>query len=217
MKALKNFLLLLMIASLFAFAGCGSDGDEREDEKEEKEESNKSNRRKRMDVPSWFMDPPSAEDALYAVGYAKKNNLQMANTTSANRARDELSRQIGVKVTNMVKDFLEEAGTSDQSETIEFSQSVSKSITENFIAGSKVKEREVYEFEDGSIEVFTLVTVSLTDMGARIDEIMKDKAQAYARLQANKGFDELKKELKELNGEDPDLKPREGDPTETDE
>ncbi|MCG8573060.1 MAG: LPP20 family lipoprotein [Spirochaetes bacterium] len=215
MKVMKNILFLLLIAGLLTFTGCGSSDDVKEDD-ENKEETSSSDRKK-LDLPYWFVAPPHAEDALYAVGYAKKKSMQLAMESAEIRAQVRLSRQIEVKVANMVKDFLEESGTAEQSEAIEFSNSVSKSVSENFLSGVRTKEREFYETEEGYIEVFVLVEVSLADMGSRIDQIMKDKAQAYARLRANIAFEELKEELKRLNGDDTDLRAEEGDPTEPDE
>ena len=55
----------------------------------------------------------------------KKENLQLAVDTCKNRARDEISRVIGVKVSNMIKDFVEEAGVSGNSVATELTSSVS--------------------------------------------------------------------------------------------
>ena len=202
-KFLSLFLVLPIIAAMIISCGSG-----------EKEEETKKSTKKRADVPTWFMSPPSTEDALYAVGYAKKAKMQLALTTARNRASDELSRTLGLRVTNMVKDFIEEgtvgSGNEETGQTVEFTQSVSKSLTDNAIALSKIDQQEIYEFDDGSYEAFCLIKLSLADMTSKIDEVLKNNAAAFAKLQANKGFDELKESLKELRGSDPNLQPSEG-------
>ena len=202
----RKLSILAIFTVIFGLlAACGGDGDT-------KEETTKS-KKKKADVPVWFMAPPTAEDAIYAVGYAKKENMQLAMDTAKNRARDEISRVIGVKVSNMIKDFLEEAGVSGNSVSTEYTSSVSKSVSSNFLSGSKLEQQDLYEIDsddDGNpnaYEAFALMKVSLKDMSSKIDEVMKNNAAAYAKLQANKGFDDLAKELKEINGGSEDLKP----------
>jgi len=204
-EIVKKLSVFVTFAILFGLlASCGGSGDTKENNKSKK---------KRADVPSWFLAPPTAEDAIYAVGYAKKENLQLAVDTAKNRARDEISRVIGVKVSNMIKDFLEEAGVSGNSVATEFTSSVSKSVSSNFLSGSKLDQQDLYELDndgDGNTdayEAFALMKVSLKDMSSKIDEVMKNNAAAYAKLQANKAFDDLAKELKDLNGNDASLKP----------
>lgn len=205
----KQKLLLKLVISIWVMLlafNCGGSGEKKEDKG--------SSRKKRADVPSWFLAPPYAEDALYAVGYSKKANLQLALTTAANRARDELSRVLGVKVANMVKDFIEEGTVGSDKEKVgqvtEFSQTVSKSLTENVLNMTRIDQQELYELEDGNYEAFVLIKLSLADLSSKVDEIMKNNAAAYAKLQANKAFEDLNKELKSLKGSDPDLKAKEG-------
>ncbi len=210
MKISKLLKLVISIFVVLLMLNCGegSSGETKKDEK------GSTSRKKRADVPSWFLTPPYAEDALYAVGYAKKDNLQLALNVAANRARDELSRVLGVKVANMVKDFIEEGsvggGEDKVGQVTEFSQTVSKSITENTLNMTRIDQQELYELEDGSYEAFVLIKLSLADLSSKVDEIMKNNAAAYAKLQANKAFDDLNKELKNLKGTDPDVRAKEG-------
>ncbi|OHD13487.1 MAG: hypothetical protein A2086_03390 [Spirochaetes bacterium GWD1_27_9] len=211
MKVLKSLILIISALSILLVVGCGSGGDEQESTTTTSTASQSGTKKKRSDVPAWFLVPPTAEDAIYTVGYAKKENMQLAMDTAKNRARDEISRVIGVKVSNMIKDFLEQGGVGETQQSIEFTQSVSKSVSQNFISGSKLEQQELYDIEqDGKLvahEAFVLMKVSLKDMSSKIDDLMKNNAAAYAKLQANKAFDDLSKELKSLNGNDSDLKP----------
>ncbi len=203
---MKKILTMLMavVALTAMVVSCGG-GD--------KQESGKSGR-KRMDLPTWYAVPPTSPDALYAVGYAKKAKLQLAQTIAASRARDELSRVLGTKVTNMTKDFIEEGTTGTGADEIgdatEFSQSVSKQLTDNMLSGSTIDQQEFYELEDGNYEVFVLIKLGLSDFGAKVDAVMKANAAAFAKLQATKALDELSAEIASLRGDNKDVKAKGG-------
>jgi hypothetical protein len=203
---MKKILTMLMavVALTAMVVSCGG-GD--------KQESGKSGR-KRMDLPTWYAVPPTSPDALYAVGYAKKAKLQLAQTIAASRARDELSRVLGTKVTNMTKDFIEEGTTGTGADEIgdatEFSQSVSKQLTDNMLSGSTIDQQEFYELDDGNFEVFVLIKLGLSDFGAKVDQVMKANAAAFAKLQATKALDELSAEIATLRGDNKDVKAKGG-------
>ena len=204
---MKKILTMLMavLALTAMVVSCGG-GDA--------QESGKSSGRKRMDLPSWYAVPPTSPDAIYAVGYAKKAKLQLAQTIAASRARDELSRVLGTKVTNMTKDFIEEGTTGTGKDEIgdatEFSQSVSKQLTDNMLSGSQIDQQEFYELEDGNFEVFVLVRLGLADFGAKVDAVMKANAAAFAKLQATKALDDLSAEIASLRGDNKDVKAKGG-------
>jgi len=50
--------------------------------------------------------------------------------------------------------------------------------------------------DNGYFEGFVLIKLAITDMSSKIDEVMKNNAAAFAKLAANKSFDELNAELK---------------------
>ncbi|MCK4795919.1 MAG: LPP20 family lipoprotein [Spirochaetes bacterium] len=189
-KILNIFLLVVMVVFMsIAIIGCEGGADV-----EEKKASSDSG----SDYPDWFLNQPSAEDAIYAVGVAKKQNPQLAKDTAAARARNEIARVIKVKVSTMTKDFLEEAGVDDVTQSTEFTQVVSKQISDNTISGSKIDTIHVDKTTDPDT-FYVLIKLSLSDMGGAIDEIVKANSAAYAKLQASRSFDDLAKELKELD------------------
>ena len=203
MKKILTMLMAVMALTAMVVS-CGGDA----------QESGKSSGRKRMDLPTWYAVPPTSPDAIYAVGYAKKAKLQLAQTIAASRARDELSRVLGTKVTNMTMDFIEEGTTGTGADEIgdatEFSQSVSKQLTDNMLSGSQIDQQEFYELEDGNFEVFVLVRLGLADFGAKVDQVMKANAAAFAKLQATKALDDLSAEIASLRGDNKDVKAKGG-------
>lgn len=207
MKVFLKTILTIVIASafIFAFAGCAGGKDvKKEDKKEEKNVTKKDDKKVEENknengtgYPEWFLNQPKAEGVIYAVGVAKKQNPQLARDTAIARARSEIARVIQVKVSTMTKDFLEEAGAGDNAQSTEFTQIVSKQIADNVISGSQVEKVQV-DTSTTPNTFYVLVRLDLKDMAGAIDQIIKSNAAAYSKLSANKAFEELSKELKDM-------------------
>lgn len=198
----KLFLLSLMAVMAFSMVSCGSSDDPVDPEEDDEEIE-----RPRGNYPEWFLDPPNASDTLYAIGIAEKQTLQLALDTATARARNEIARIVKVKVSTMTKDFLEEAGVTGESVSTEFTQVVSKQVSDNTLTGTMRDKTFVDDSDPERSTVFVMVRLSLADMSGAIEEVMKNNAAAYARLQANKGFEDLENELKKLDSDDYSDKP----------
>ena len=93
--------------------------------------------------PDFFLNPPTAEDAFYGVGTAKKQNPSLAKKTATARARDEIAQAVNVKVSTMLKDFMQESGVGENAQALEFTESVSKQVASQALAGSTILKTEV--------------------------------------------------------------------------
>ena len=88
-------------------------------------------------MPSWAMTPPAG----CAVGsYKFKGNIANADRVSTSRARDELARQLDVKVKSMIKDYIEEGESNGKDFTEELTQSVSKQVASMSLSGTVAKK-----------------------------------------------------------------------------
>jgi ribosomal protein S20 len=92
-------------------------------------------------APSWVCDEGATmEGGLFAVGIAEKDpngrGFQKQEATAA--ARDALSRQIGIKVKNMFKQFQATTGIGDAQTAEKATQNVSKQISAQTLQGTKV-------------------------------------------------------------------------------
>jgi hypothetical protein len=147
--------------------------------------------------PSWFLNPPEKDGYLYAVGVAQKQNPQLAREASSARARNEIARVLEVRVATMTKDFLEEAGVGETSQATEFTQSVSKQISDQTISGSKVKENYIDDTTDPDT-FYTLIELNLADLSGYMDDMVSVNNAAYAKLDANMSLEDLVDELKSI-------------------
>lgn len=191
----KIVTLLAALVSIFAFTGCGSKSvaESKNDKPEVIEQSD--------NYPDWFLNPPKSADAIYSIGIASKQTTQMSLDIATSSARDEIARVVNVKVSNMIKNFMEQSGVNNESQYTEFSQTVSKQLADNTLSGSQ-RDKIFIDKATSPNTVYVLVKLNLADMSGAIDEMVKKQAAAYAQLRANKGFDDLAKELKELRGDD---------------
>ncbi len=92
-------------------------------------------------APSWVCDGGATmEGGLFAVGSAEKSpmgiSFQRQEATAS--ARDALSRQIGIKVKNMFKQFEQTTGIGDAQTADKATQNVSKQVSAQTLNGSKV-------------------------------------------------------------------------------
>jgi len=93
------------------------------------------------EAPQWVCDGGATmEGGLFAVGSAERSALgpsfQRQEATAA--ARDDLARQIGIKVKNMFKQFQATTGIGDAQTAEKATQNVSKQVASQTLAGSKV-------------------------------------------------------------------------------
>jgi len=147
--------------------------------------------RNSSDMPSWFLVPPTAEDAFYGVGMAKKQNPSLAKKAATARARTEISSAINIKVTSMVKDFMQESGVGETAQALEFSEAVTKQVSDNALAGSAVKE--AYVAKDGTI--YILVEYSLNQVKETALNAANREEALYNEFKASQAFEELNSSL----------------------
>jgi hypothetical protein len=192
----KRNILALLVLFIFIFTGCESDSDVR-DNRQSNSDKNVSGTSAESDYPEWFLNQPKSEDSVYGVGIAKKQNPQLAIDTATARARNEIARVIKLKVSTMTKDFLQESGAGEKAQSTEFTQVVSKQIADNVISGTQ-REKVFVDKTTEPNTFYVLVKLDLKDMSSAIDDVVKTNSSSYSKLQANKAFEELAKELKEL-------------------
>lgn len=202
MKKVMVALMVLAFGSLFFF-GCATTPEEPSAEAVSKVESAEY-KNEFSNAPSWVMDGGSSmEGGTAAVGSAKigKAGINFARTEAMANGRNELARQVSVKVKNLVKNFTQTTGIGD-SETVEkVSSEVSKHLSNETLIGSRQKEAWI----SPSSELYVLVVID----PAAIRHTIKDSVQTSLRneqalwqmFQAKKAHEELEKEIEKEFGE----------------
>ena len=144
-------------------------------------------------MPEWAATPPAG----CAVGsYKYKGNMAMAKQTSTSRGRDELARQLDVKVKSMIKDYIEEGETNGKDFTEEMTQSVSKQVASMSLSGTVAKKMDIKDQH-----FFTLVCLDLKTFIDTFDNMnqLNEKARRGLRRRADRAFHELSTEADRLD------------------
>jgi len=152
-------------------------------------------KKKQISYPEWFTKLPVSNEYVYAVGIGQKENLALSREAAILRARAELSRTIEVKISSMIKDFIENSNYKNKNSVLEFSQSVSKQISENVIIGSKIKD----SFIDDSTTpetVIILMYISVKDIERSIEETKKKRESEYSKISTDLSLEKLVSEIK---------------------
>jgi hypothetical protein len=146
------------------------------------------------DIPDWYLDPPIAEDAVFGVGDAQLSSLSMSRQTAQARARTDIAFQVETTVKAALTDYAQEAGEGDNTQAIEFIESISRQIADITLEGAKTVE--TYLAKDG--RVFALVEYPLSSLlEAAEAEFKRNEAAAFAEFKADQALQQLNFELED--------------------
>jgi len=159
-----------------------------------KMESGTTEARESRDMPAWSLERPAAEGILYGVGQARKQNPSLAKKVAAQRARDEVAAAVRIEVESLIKDFMQESGVGERAEALEFTQAVSKGVTDATLTGAIIKE--TYLAKDGTY--FVLVEYSLDQARRAAIESARQEEALWNEFKAEQGFEALERELEKL-------------------
>ena len=171
---LKGYLLVLCFAPILLFS-CVSSGRPNFD-----------------DLPGFYLNPPTAEDAIYGVGDAKMSTLSMSRTMALSRARDDVARQVEVVVKNAITDYAQQAGAGRTEQTVNFAETVSRQLVEVTLKG--LRTVEVATSKDGTI--YALVEFSISSLMAEASDAFKrNEDAAFAEFKASQALERLNQEF----------------------
>ncbi len=181
---MKQTIILTALGSgLVILAGCAG-----------RMESGTTEARESRDIPAWFLEPPAAEGMIYGVGQARKQNPSLAKKAAKQRALNDVAAAVKIKVESLVKDFMQESGVGERSEALEFTQAVSKGVTDATLTGAMIKK--TYIAKDDTY--FVLVGYSLDEARRAAIESARQEEALWNEFKAEQGFEALERELDKL-------------------
>jgi hypothetical protein len=150
------------------------------------------------DLPDFVLNPPVEAGYIFGTGIATQSSPQLAKETADLRAKKEIAKVLGQKVSNLMKDFMGQAGVGEEAEVTEFVQSVTKSITDVELVGAQIVKRE---FKGGKMYSLAKYPVDAKARDMIKGEVKKQLSSDEALLsafRAKQGFENLDKELEKL-------------------
>jgi hypothetical protein len=145
-------------------------------------------------MPGWYMNPPKSDEKIYGVGVSEKTeSIQLGRDVAVANARNDLAGKIQVSVQSMLRTFLQQSGTMEESRALQFSESVGKQIVNVTLTGSDVSKTEI---RDG--RYFALVEISMESINNAIHTAARNAAAEYSELKARRALDDLDKAIDKL-------------------
>jgi len=148
-------------------------------------------------VPDWFLNPPKAKDKIYGTGASEKTaSIQLGKDVAVGNARNDLAGKIQVSVQSMLRTFLQQSGTMEESRALQFSESVGKQVVNVTLSGVDVSKIEV---KDG--RVYALVEISMDSIKKAIGTASRDAAAEFSELKAKSALEDLDKAINQMNAQ----------------
>lgn len=194
----KYFLTVGLISACVACGGSPKFGtQEYADYQEQQRQKNMAKEvEKTIDkTPSWFIQPPVENNAIYAVATDYSSDLQFAVDKAMLNAKVGLASQISNKVSSKMKEFAQETGTSRDPQLIREIEKVSTElVTEVNIPGYSISKREIMQQGTG-FRAYVLLRYPLGDANKIVVEQTKKSAILDSKLRSSKAFQELEKDI----------------------
>lgn len=150
-------------------------------------------------IPDWYLNPPMSDNVFYGVGDANRAQMALSKKVATARARDEVANAIEVKVSTMLKDFMQSSGIGEDASALEFNESVSKHVAQVSMKGCVVSKTHVAK--DGTMYVLVEYSAGTARDEAinKAKEEIKKREALYNEFKARQGFEALEKELNSMN------------------
>jgi hypothetical protein len=145
--------------------------------------------------PAWFAETIPDETRLYATTTRVSPDWQMAINLSENQARVDLAQHLDVWVKAMEKEFDEQIVLGGDTELLQTSQVVAKTVTSQSLTGSYVEKKETHMMPDGQYRVFVRMVLDLDLVRERYLEEIKKHKKLETQLRSTEAFEELEREV----------------------
>lgn len=151
-------------------------------------------------APSWVMNP-NVDGYISDIGSAKPNagnDFSLQREEAIADARNNLVRQIDIKVSNMFKSYKSTTGSGANATYEATTDSVSKQVASQSLQGSKMKE--MWRSKTGTLYVLVVLPTQKVEkeMAESIKTSFKNDEAMYQRFLADQAQGELADELEKM-------------------
>ena len=154
-------------------------------------------------IPDWYLNMPTDEEAIYSSGSAKAPDLQLAVDIAILNAKTVLADRINGKLSSMTKSFIAKIGSSDlDTSVLSEIEKVSKNVVaEVDVAGYSVTKSDVTQ--DGTqYRAYVLLEYSNEEaIKIMLNRMRKDR-MVYSRLRSTEAWKELENQVDKSKDEE---------------
>ena len=154
-------------------------------------------------IPDWYLNMPTDEEAIYSSGSAKAPDLQLAVDIAIMNAKTVLADRINGKLSSMTKTFIAKIGSSDlDTSVLSDIEKVSKNVVaEVDVAGYSVTKSDVTQ--DGTqYRAYVLLEYSNEEAIKIMMNRMRKDRMVYSRLRSTEAWKELENQVDKTKDEE---------------
>ena len=188
---MKNVITYITTAAILLLAGCASAPAGTDYANSTKP----ANPQIPTDVPDWYMETPSDGEYVYVTGMGDGSNINIALGKAKSFAQQEMSEQISAEVQSMVKNYMQESGVDENQSSINFYESVSKTVSNNTMTGFEVLKKYPYSKPNGGYKVYILAGVKTGTVQGEVVSQIQNEESMYAEFKASQAFQALEAEV----------------------
>ena len=144
-----------------------------------------------LNSPNWLNELPK-DGEHWGIGFAKLQNESLAMRTATSRARRDIAEQISLQVQGLLIDYANEAGTLNNSRSIQKIETIGKDLVDMTLSGASPNART--QMGDGTWWV--RVALSKEDAMRDISRIVNHEMADYAEFRADQALRMLNFEIK---------------------
>lgn len=201
MKSVKLAAVVLTIA----LTGCAS-GPQKMAEKEteqRQEQAVKKVKNVMSDIPSWYLELPKSDDAIYAAATETSRDLQWAidkaNTSAVRTVAFKLKSEVSAKI----KDFTLDAGLSSDDKIQREIERVSTQTALAVDVSGYQRVASVVEREGDRFRVYVLLKLPLGEANKVLAHNLRKSELLSNQVRQSKAFQELETEVNAEKGRAP--------------
>jgi hypothetical protein len=178
------FIGVVLLA--WGLTGCGNKHIDNEAMEEEFE-----------NAPEWVLTGHDENNTFSAVGSAKigKSGMQFTKTAALAEARNELARQLSVRVNSLVNNFAQQTGLGDAQMVDQLGKQISKQVSKETLNGSR--QEDVWISPSSDLYVLMVMDTDAVKQSVRHQVItsFKDEEARWQEFKAKDGKAELDREI----------------------
>ena len=154
-------------------------------------------------IPKWYMNVPTDEEAIYSSGTAKAPDMQLAVDIAIMNAKSVLADRINGKLSSMTKTFVAKIGSSDLDTSVlsEIEKTSKNIVAEVDVAGYKVDKSNITQ--DGTqYRAYVLLEYSNEEAIKIMMNRMRKDRMVYSRLRSTEAWKELENQVDKSKNEE---------------
>jgi HSP20 family molecular chaperone IbpA len=152
------------------------------------------------DIPKWFLNIPTEEGFMYAVGTAETPDLQLSVDIAVLNAKTTLADSMNSRVRSQTKSFISKLGSDDVDASVmsEIEKATRNVVLDADVSGWQQKELDI---QASGPQYRAYVLLEYSDVRASTflhDRLTKDN-NLYTKIKSTKAFEELDEAVRQQN------------------